>query len=132
MSDDEPKQGSAEDQGPVRITEGLAERLAEKREELFEEFEIRDEFPPAVLREAEARTDGVYEEIESEVDDRRDLRDLTTWTTDPIDAQDFDDAISIEREADAYRLWVHIADVTHYVTPDTSMWEEAVERANTV
>jgi Exoribonuclease R len=132
MSNEAPKQGSAEDQGPVTITEELAERLAEKREELFEEFGIRDEFPPAVLREADARTEGVYDEIEAEIDERRDLRDLTTWTTDPIDAQDFDDAISIEREDDAYRLWVHIADVTHYVTPDTAMWEEAVERANTV
>jgi len=74
----------------------------------------------------------VYEEIEAEIDERKDLRDLTTWTTDPIDAQDFDDAISIEREEGAYRLWVHIADVTHYVTPDTAMWEEAVKRANTV
>ena len=132
MSDDEPKPGSAEDQGPVTITPELADRLAEKREELFEEFEIRDEFPSEVLREAEARTEGVYEEIEAEIGDREDLRDLTTWTTDPVDAQDFDDAISIEREEGAYRLWVHIADVTHYVTPDTAMWEEAVERANTV
>jgi len=81
MSDDEPKQGSAEDQGPVTITEALADRLADKREELFEEFEIRDEFPPAVLREAEARTEGVYEEIEAEIDERKDLRELTTWTT---------------------------------------------------
>jgi len=132
MSDDEPKPGSAEDQGPVTITPELADRLAEKRTELFEEFEIRDEFPNEVLREAETRTEDVYEEIEAEIDERKDLRDLTTWTTDPIDAQDFDDAISIEREEGAYRLWVHIADVTHYVTPDTAMWEEAVKRANTV
>jgi len=132
MSDDEPKPGSAEDQGPVTITPELADRLAEKRTELFEEFEIRDEFPNEVLREAETRTEDVYEEIEAEIDERKDLRDLTTWTTDPIDAQDFDDAISIEREEGAPRLWVHIADVTHYVTPDTAMWEEAVKRANTV
>src|SRR6056297_2818888 len=57
---------------------------------------------------------------------------MTTWTTDPIDAQDFDDALSVEEREDEYVLWVHIADVTHYVTPDTNMWEEAVERANTV
>jgi len=132
MTTEEPKPGSAEDQGPVPISEALADRLEDKREELFEEFEIRDEFPPAVVREAESRTEGVHEEIADAVEERRDLRDLTTWTTDPVDAQDFDDAISIEREDDAYRLWVHIADVTHYVTPETAMWEEAVERANTV
>ncbi|RLM82147.1 ribonuclease R, partial [Halobellus sp. Atlit-38R] len=73
MSDDEPKPGSAEDQGPVTITPALADRLAEKREELFEEFGIRDEFPSEVLREAEARTEGVYEEIEAEIDEREDL-----------------------------------------------------------
>ena len=132
MTTEEPKPGSAEDQGPVTISEALADRLEDKREELFEEFEIRDEFPPGVVREAESRTEGVHEEIADAVEERRDLRDLTTWTTDPVDAQDFDDAISIEREDDAYRLWVHIADVTHYVTPETAMWEEAVERANTV
>ncbi|MEF8780738.1 MAG: ribonuclease catalytic domain-containing protein [Haloferacaceae archaeon] len=124
--------GTAEGQGPVKITEEMAERLENKREELFEEFEIRDEFPPEVRREAKARIEGVEDEIQTELDDRRDLRDLTTWTTDPIDAQDFDDALSIEENEETYRLWVHIADVTHYVDPETSMWEEAVERGNTV
>src|SRR6056297_3844525 len=57
---------------------------------------------------------------------------MTTWTTDPIDAQDFDDALSVEEREDEYVLWVHIADVTHYVHPETKMWSEAVERANTV
>jgi len=74
----------------------------------------------------------VTAEIQDEIDDRQDLRDLTTWTTDPIDAQDFDDAISIEERDDEYVLWVHIADVTHYVNPETAMWDEAVERGNTV
>ncbi|MFC6615188.1 ribonuclease catalytic domain-containing protein [Halopenitus salinus] len=131
-SDARSESDTGDDQGPVRVTEAVADQLAEKREELFEEFEIRDEFPREVLAEAEARTEGVEAEIEEAVEERRDLRDLTTWTTDPIDAQDFDDAISIEREEDAYRLWVHIADVTHYVNPETSMWEEAVKRCNTV
>ncbi|WP_299331101.1 ribonuclease catalytic domain-containing protein [Haloplanus sp.] len=124
--------GTAEGQGPVEISPDEARRLQEKREELFEEFEIPDAFPREVLREAEERTDGVQAEIEAELDDRQDLRDLTAWTTDPIDAQDFDDAISVREEDDAYRLWVHIADVTHYVHPDSAMWEEAVQRGNTV
>jgi ribonuclease R len=124
--------GTAEGQGPVEISPDEARRLQEKREELFEEFEIPDAFPREVLREAEERTDGVQAEIEAELDNRQDLRDLTAWTTDPIDAQDFDDAISVREEDDAYRLWVHIADVTHYVHPDSAMWEEAVQRGNTV
>ena len=124
--------GTAEGQGPVEIDAELSRHLANKREELFEKFEIPDEFPEAVLEEARALTEDVGSQIEAEVDDRRDLRDMTTWTTDPIDAQDFDDAISVEERDDEYVLWVHIADVTHYVTPDTAMWEEARTRGNTV
>ncbi|PSP92071.1 hypothetical protein BRC78_03525, partial [Halobacteriales archaeon QH_8_68_33] len=130
--DAQAQAGTVEGQGPVEIDEELARHLGNKREELFEKFEIRDEFPQEVLDEAETRTEDVGSEIQGEVDERRDLRDMTTWTTDPIDAQDFDDAISIERREDEYVLRVHIADVTHYVTPDTAMWEEARERANTV
>ena len=133
MSNDaQARAGTAEGQGPVKITEEVADRLAAKREELFEEFEIRDEFPSAVTREAEERTTDVQAEIRDEIDDRRDLRELTAWTTDPADAQDFDDAISVEENEETYTLWVHIADVTHYVNPDTEMWDEAVERGNTV
>jgi ribonuclease R len=124
--------GTPEGQGPVEIDEDLARHLENKREELFEKFEIPDAFPPEVLEEAERRTEDVQQEIADEVADRADLRELPTWTTDPIDAQDFDDAISIEEREDEYTLWVHIADVTHYVTPDTAMWDSAVERANTV
>ncbi len=124
--------GTAEGQGPVKITKELAEVLADKRKELFAEFEIPDDFPPEVLREAEERTEDVGDEIHAEVDDREDLRDLTAWTTDPADAQDFDDAISVRDEGEEYRLWVHIADVTHYVHPESAMWSEAVQRGNTV
>ena len=131
-SDDQAYAGTAEGQGPVHIDEELARHLANKREELFEEFEIRDAFPPEVLEQAEERAADPAGDIEAELDERRDLRDLTTWTTDPADAQDFDDAISIEEREEEFVLWVHIADVTHYVTPDTAMWESAVERSNTV
>ncbi|WP_423751031.1 ribonuclease catalytic domain-containing protein [Salinirarus marinus] len=133
MSNDAQAQaGTAEGQGPVEIDAELARHLQNKREELFEEFDIRDEFPPEVVREAERRIEDVQDEIRQEVDDRRDLRELTAWTTDPIDAQDFDDAISVEEGDETYTLWVHIADVSHYVHPDSSMWEEAVKRGNTV
>ncbi len=124
--------GTAEGQGPVEISEDLARHLENKREELFEKFEIRDEFPPEVLAEAEELTQNPQADIDDELEERRDLRDMTTWTTDPIDAQDFDDAISIEERDEEFVLWVHIADVTHYVHPDSAMWAEAVERGNTV
>jgi len=130
--DEQAYAGTAEGQGPVVIDEELARHLENKREELFEEFEIRDGFPASVLREAKERASDPEADIEDALEKRRDLRELTTWTTDPVDAQDFDDAISVERTDDGYRLWVHIADVTHYVNPDTEMWEEAKKRGNTV
>ena len=130
--DEQAAAGTPEGQGPVEIDEELARHIENKRDELLEKFDIPDEFPPAVREEARERTDGIEAQIEAEVDERRDLREMTTWTTDPIDAQDFDDAISIEERDDEFVLWVHIADVTHYVTPDTEMWTEAVRRANTV
>jgi ribonuclease R len=132
MTDEQAAAGTAEGQGPVEIDEELARHLANKREELFEKFDLRDEFPPEVLEEAEARTTDVEAEIQSEVDGRQDLRELTAFTVDPADAQDFDDAVSIRKEDGKYVLHVHIADVTHYVHPDSAMWEEAKERGNTV
>jgi ribonuclease R len=134
MTDEQAQAGTAEGQGPVRIDEELSRHLANKREELFEEFELRDSFPSEVIREAEERTTDIEAEIEAELDEeyRTDCRDLTTCTIDPADAQDFDDAISVRKEGDDYRLWVHIADVTHYVQPGTAMWDEALERGNTV
>jgi len=131
-SESQAEAGTAESQGPVEIDEEMARHLENKREELFEKLGIRDGFSQEVLDEAEERTEGIQQEIADEVEERRDLRGMTTWTTDPIDAQDFDDAISIEEREEEFVLWVHIADVTHYVNPDTAMWDEAVERGNTV
>ena len=132
MASDQAAAGTAEAQGPVTIDEEMARHVANKRSELLKKFEIREEFPEEVLEEAEARTEDVDSEIEGELEEREDLRDLRTWTTDPVDAQDFDDALSIEKREEEYVLHVHIADVTHYVHPESAMWAEAIKRANTV
>ncbi|MFB6171001.1 MAG: RNB domain-containing ribonuclease, partial [Haloarculaceae archaeon] len=132
MTDEQAAAGTAEGQGPVEIDPDLARHLENKREELFEKFEIRDGFPTEVLEEAEERTTDVLTEIESEVDEREDLREMTACTIDPVDAQDFDDAVSVDRRDGTYVLHVHIADVTHYVQPGSAMWAEAKERGNTV
>ena len=64
---------------------------------------------------------------------RRDCRDILTFTIDPVDARDFDDALSLRRlENGNYEVGVHIADVSHYVEPGTQLDNEAYERATSV
>ncbi len=63
---------------------------------------------------------------------RVDLRHLLTFTIDPDEAKDFDDAISVRREGDGARVWVHIADVSRYVTAGSQLDRDAAERALSV
>jgi ribonuclease R/exosome complex exonuclease DIS3/RRP44 len=70
---------------------------------------------------------------ESEIKKRRDMRDSLTFTIDPKDAKDFDDALSFEKlENGNYEIGIHIADVSHYVTPGNELDDEAYERATSV
>ena len=87
-------------------------------------------FPEEVLSEAEK----IYVRLdESEVANRRDFRGVPTLTIDPADAKDFDDAISFQRlDGGAIEVGVHIADVSHYVTPGSAMDVEALKRSNSV
>ena len=62
--------------------------------------------------------------------DRRDIRDLPTFTVDPASAHDFDDAVSASRTERGYRLWIHIADVAAHVRPGGAVEKEAYRRAN--
>jgi len=64
---------------------------------------------------------------------RRDFRDVTTLTIDPVDAKDFDDALSLKRLKNGHwEVGVHIADVAHYLKPGTVLDEEARQRATSV
>ena len=87
-------------------------------------------FPPDVLKEA----DGIPVEIpEEEIKRRRDMREVTTFTIDPIDAKDFDDALSYRVLPNGdHEVGIHIADVTHYVRPGSALDREAQERATSV
>ena len=84
-------------------------------------------YPRAAVAEAEEAADAPYA-----ADERVDLRDLPTFTVDPEDAKDFDDAISAREEDGFVRLWVHIADVTAYVRPGGALEREALRRATSV
>ncbi|HKK89067.1 MAG TPA: ribonuclease R [Saprospiraceae bacterium] len=88
------------------------------------------EFPEAVMAEAEA----IPEEIPlTEIHRRRDMREVLTFTIDPADAKDFDDAISLEHKDNGdIEIGVHIADVSHYVLPGTALDEEAYKRSTSV
>jgi ribonuclease R len=88
------------------------------------------EFDSAVMGEAEQVT---LELDPEEVARRRDFRDILTFTIDPVDAKDFDDALSIRKlENGHWEVGVHIADVSHYVRPDSAMDKEALKRGNSV
>ncbi len=87
-------------------------------------------FPPEVEKEANAIPEEITDE---ELKNRRDFRKITTFTIDPADAKDFDDAISFEKLPNGnYEIGVHIADVSHYVQPKTYLDKEAYSRATSV
>ena len=70
---------------------------------------------------------------DSEIKKRRDMRKVTTFTIDPYDAKDFDDALSFKKlENGNIEVGIHIADVSHYVKPNTALDKEALERATSV
>ena len=94
------------------------------------EHDIEPNFMEETMEEIKSIPDSVSE---SEIGNRRDLRDKKIVTIDGDDAKDFDDAIYIEKlDNGNYLLGVHIADVTHYVKEDTSLGRDAEERATSV
>lgn len=97
---------------------------------ILAENDMVAEFP----KEVEDYADQIPTEIsDSEIERRRDLRDETVFTIDPADAKDFDDALSIKRlDNGNYYLGVHIADVTHYLTPKSVLDKEAHKRGTSV
>lgn len=100
-------------------------------ENIIVKYGLRKEFPIEVLKNGIKEHKEVTEE-EIEIDKRRDLRDLLTVTIDGEDARDFDDAITLEKICDVYRLGVHIADVSYYVPENGIIDKEAYKRATSV
>lgn len=87
-------------------------------------------FPDAVEKEA---ADIKFDISDSEIKNRKDYRDIWTVTIDPADAKDFDDALSIKPlENGLWEVGVHIADVSHFVTPKTKLNAEAYKRGTSI
>lgn len=93
-------------------------------------YNLKETFPESVVRQTEAIPEEVTEEM---LKDRKDLRRLRMVTIDGEDAKDLDDAVSIEKLPDGlYRLGVHIADVSNYVTENSPLDAEALKRGTSV
>ena len=97
---------------------------------ILAEFNLPYRFPS----EVENAADGISEVITpEEIKGRKDFRDVLTFTIDPADAKDFDDALSFRRLSNgSYEVGVHIADVSHYVSPGSAVDKEARERGTSV
>jgi ribonuclease R len=95
---------------------------------VIRDFDLPLEFPEDVLKEAINVQDRITEE---DISDRLDLRDLLTFTIDPISAKDYDDAISLEvLDNNRFKLYVHIADLAHYIRFNSPIFKEALNRGN--
>ena len=97
---------------------------------ILAEYGLPYVYPAAVEKAADKIDAGITPEVVAE---REDMRGVVTFTIDPRDAKDFDDALSVRRMPGGnYEVGVHIADVTHYVKPDSIIDREARERATSV
>jgi len=103
----------------VQRVVGSAKRIENVLEALLVAEGLREGFEP-------------HDVPEPSLEGRTDLRDLTTFTVDPDTAKDFDDAISVRREGDGVRIWVHIADVSYFVPAGSPLDRGAAERGNSV
>ena len=115
------------DEGPAFLVEvlGADDRPAWDDATIASQFRLRTRFPAAVEREAAACTEPSARERNG----RLDLRDRLVFTIDPEDARDHDDALSIDSDGHGgHTVGIHIADVSHYVVPDSALDREAEAR----
>lgn len=122
--------GDKNPEGKVVEVLGKAGENEAEIHSIMAEFDLPFRFPEQVLRESENIQEDFTEE---EIKKRRDFRNILTFTIDPEDAKDFDDAISFRQlDSGLFEIGVHIADVTHYVKPGTQLDTDAFDRATSV
>ena len=97
---------------------------------IIRSYNLKEEFPPRVEKEAAKQASRAI--TETDIANRRDLRDKLIVTIDGADTRDIDDAVSLEKDGEDYLLGVHIADVTHYVAYRSPLDQEALERGTSV
>ena len=118
---------------PIGEVEDVLGKAGENNAEIhaiLAEFGLPYKYPENVERVANKIDPGITPE---EVARRRDMRDVTTFTIDPWDAKDYDDALSVRKlDNGRYEIGIHIADVTHYVKPGSVIDKEAYNRATSV
>jgi ribonuclease R len=129
----ELKHWDGADKNPTGVIKKVLGKAGENNAEIHSimaEYGLPIEFPDVVAKQAEE----IDEKISiAEIRKRRDFRHIPTFTIDPEDAKDFDDALSVQQlENGNWEIGVHIADVSHYVEPDTFLDQEAQKRATSV
>jgi ribonuclease R len=127
------RNGRAGGRAAVARRLGRPEVARDVIEALMVDRGLRRSFDPAVEHEARQATSSAGSGTGGAEDGRRDLRSLATLTIDPASARDFDDAISASPEGDgAWRVWVHIADVSAFVPQNSLVDHEAYRRGTSV
>ncbi len=122
--------GSKSPSGELIERLGMAGDNDTEMHAILAEYELPYHFDPSIEQAAESLDSRVTEQ---EIASRRDFRDTVTFTVDPADAKDFDDALSVKKLRDGvWEIGVHIADVTHYVRPHSTIDDEAIERGTSV
>jgi ribonuclease R len=113
----------------IKILGDAGDNNAEMNSIMYE-YNLPVDFPQEVLNESELVPEVIFEK---EISLRRDMRNITTLTIDPVDARDFDDALSLKViNENNFEIGVHIADVGHYVKPGSKLDDEAFKRATSV
>jgi ribonuclease R len=124
------KPGSKNPEGEITTVLGAPGDHETEIHSILAEYGLPYNFPPEVEHDADQIDRSINAD---EVAKRWDMRDILTFTIDPKDAKDFDDALSIRKlESGLWEIGVHIADVSHYVKPGTILDDEAYARATSV
>ena len=123
------KEGAKNPNGEIVRIIGDAGEHETEIHSILEEYGLPYDFDGDVIAEAEAISEIIPQ---SEIDKRRDMRNVLTFTIDPADAKDFDDALSVDWVDGVLEVGIHIADVSHYLRPDTQLDKEAYARGTSV